>query len=520
MSKVSKVKLISKIIFVSLLFPFFCFGQDTLTSENRYFKQYVYQNGKVASEGYLKNDKPDGFWKSWYVTGIKKSEGTWKNYVLDSIWVFYDQLGDTLEKVNYYNGKKNGYNYKYFSEDFAKNKIYSKELYVNGKKNGHMFYYYPDGKISEIVSYLDDKKNGLAYKFDTDSIIISIIRYKENDVIFNEEINRYNNQKQKNGVWKIFYADGKVKEERTYLNGNLNGFVKKYDDQGYLLSIVRYENDEIVLNDEDFNLDIEVKEEYDQKGNLIFQGGYLKNIPVGTHRYFNAKGQVVKSETFDINGNLESEGIVNTDGSRYGKWVEYYPDKKIKSQGFYKNNMKDGLWTFYFDNGKTQQTGNYANGKLIGNWKWYHNNGILLLDENYSYGLADGESIEYSKEGLVVNSGFYSQGYKEDEWITQVGDMILKGNYVMGQKDGLWKQYYVTGELFFEGRYVQGNPDGKHVYYYPAGNILEERYYSTGQKVKSWVKYKENGDILLVVQYKEGREYKINGEKLRFDKFD
>jgi len=514
------VSLNSKILILLFFLPIFCFGQDTLLPVNRYFKQYVYQNGKLASEGFLLNEKPDGFWKSFYVTGIKKSEGTWKNYLLDSIWVFYDQYGDTIEKVSYLSGKKSGYHTKYFTDDLAKNMVLSKELYINGKKNGNMFYFFSDGRIQKIVPYLDDKKNGLAYEFDKDSMIITITRYRDNDEIYNEEINRYSNKNEKNGVWKTFYSEGKVREERTYLNGKLSGYLKQYDNQGYLTNTVRYENDEIVLKDEDYNLDIEVKEEYDQKGNITFQGGYLKDIPVGIHRYFNLKGQVIKSETYDINGLLESEGIVYLDGSRHGKWIEYYPSKKIRSQGVYKNNQKDGLWTFYFDNGQTQQTGNYANGKLSGNWKWYHKNGILLLDENYSFGLQDGESIEYSEEGLVVDSGSYSQGYKEGEWITRVGDMILKGNYVMDQKDGLWQQFYNTGGLFFEGRYVQGNADGKHIYYYPSGKILEERFYSEGQKVKSWIKYKEDGDMLLVVQYKEGREFKINGEKLRFDKFD
>ncbi|MGE0089866.1 MAG: toxin-antitoxin system YwqK family antitoxin [Bacteroidales bacterium] len=514
------MKLISTILLVCLVFPFLGFGQDTLTTEKRYFKQYLYQNGKTASEGYLKNEKPDGFWKSWYVSGVKKSEGTWKNFLLDSIWVFYDEIGDTVEKVSYLNGKKSGYDYKYFKDDNAKNIVQSKELYVNGKKNGNMYYYFPNEKIQKVIPFLDDKKNGLSYEFDADSVIITITRYRENDVIYNEEINRYNNKKQKQGVWKTFDTTGKIKEERTYLNGKLNGYLKQYDDMGFLVNTVRYENDEIVLKDENYNLDIQVKEEYDQKGNQTFQGGYLKDIPVGTHRYFNAKGQVIKSETFDIKGELESEGIVFVDGTRHGKWTDYYPGKKVKSNGNYKNNLKDGLWTFYYVDGKIQQKGNYTNGKMTGNWKWYHKNGMLLLDENYSYGLTDGESIEYSEDGQVVDSGFYSQGYKEGEWITRVGDMILKGKFVMGQKDGIWQQFYSTRELYFEGRYVQGNTDGKHVYYYPNGSILEERYYSEGQKVKSWIKYKPTGEMLLVVQYKDGREYKINGEKIRFDKFD
>ena len=62
---------------------------------------------------FFKNGKPEGFWKSYYVTGVKKSEGKRTNFLLDSIWVFFDQTGDTTEKINYLFGKRNGWSYKY-----------------------------------------------------------------------------------------------------------------------------------------------------------------------------------------------------------------------------------------------------------------------------------------------------------------------------------------------------------------------------------------------------------------------
>ena len=46
------------------------------------------QTNTTSSEGLIKNGKPDGFWKSYYVTGIKKSEGRYTSFKLDSIWLF------------------------------------------------------------------------------------------------------------------------------------------------------------------------------------------------------------------------------------------------------------------------------------------------------------------------------------------------------------------------------------------------------------------------------------------------
>ena len=65
------------------------------------FQQFRYPNGNLSSEGFIRNGKPDGYWKSYYVTGVLKSEGKRRSFLLDSIWVFFDQAGDTTEKISY-----------------------------------------------------------------------------------------------------------------------------------------------------------------------------------------------------------------------------------------------------------------------------------------------------------------------------------------------------------------------------------------------------------------------------------
>ncbi len=110
-------------VFILFLF-IFCnvSGQEISTIKDGY-QVFKYPNGTISSEGLIKNGKPEGFWKSYYVTGIKKSEGKRTNFMLDSIWVFYDQAGDTTEKINYLFGKKNGFYYKY-KKDPSKGRLY------------------------------------------------------------------------------------------------------------------------------------------------------------------------------------------------------------------------------------------------------------------------------------------------------------------------------------------------------------------------------------------------------------
>jgi hypothetical protein len=43
------------------------------------FTQFRFENGAVSSEGYLRDGKPDGSWKTYYSNGKLKTEGNRKN---------------------------------------------------------------------------------------------------------------------------------------------------------------------------------------------------------------------------------------------------------------------------------------------------------------------------------------------------------------------------------------------------------------------------------------------------------
>lgn len=510
------------IILILIILPFKIIkAQVDSLKKNENYKVFNYPNGKISSEGIMKNGKPVGFWISYFMTGVKKSEGKWKNNQLDSIWIFYDQVGDTTEKINYYLGKKNGYHYRYFKNEKFKNQIQSKELYVNGKRNGISIYYYSNGNVWKEIPYLNDKKQGIGYEYDQNSNIITLTRYRNNKILLQEKINRYNQKGEKDGVWKEFYENGNVKDEKNYSNGKLNGIFKIYNKDRKLLEKLYYKNGEVDIENKDYELEVELKEEYDKKGNLIFQGSYKNDKPIGIHRKFNENGKVISTETYNLYGKVVAEGIVLINGKEDGKWVYYYDNGNKKAEGKYLKGKQQGNWKFYYPNGKIKQQGNYSLGKLTGSWKWYYDNGYLLKEEFYIYGKQDGEAIEYSELGEIISKGNYIEGFKEGNWIYKIGDQEYKGKYVMGEQDGTWKSYYIEEEtVSFEGRYIQGIPDGKHKYYYPDGILKEERYYDNGIKIRSWSKYDEKGELIVVIQYRDGDIYKINGEKVNFNQIE
>lgn len=507
------------IISVFILMSILAFSQ---TDENLSDGYHIfrYPNGTISSEGTIKNGKPDGFWKSYYVTEIKKSEGKRTNFLLDSVWVFFDQAGDTIEKINYLFGKKNGYYYKYKKDPAEGLYIWSKELFAGDKKEGSAYLFYPDKKIKQTISYSGGKKEGLSKEYNRDGIVITLLEYNNDFLVSREKINRTDNNGLKQGEWKEFYSSGSIRVEKSYKDDLLHGYYKEYDTKGNLTLTMLYENGAIVKSNVEDEPDIEVVKRYDPAGFIIYSGPYRNKVPVGIHRDYGPDGKVINSKIYNDNGLLLSEGIVDDAGNRNGKWKDLYPSGKIQAEGQFTDNRRSGLWKFLNENGKIEQTGYYNNGRPDGIWKWYYENDSLLREEEYFQGQRDGAYTEYSKNGEVIAQGQYSDGEKNGEWKITSGNNIEEGKYIIGLRDGLWKSYYPDHRLKFKGSYVQGNANGVHIYYYEDGKIKEERYYQSGIRQKTWKKYDENGTLLLSITYKDDVEISINGVKIKLPESD
>jgi len=484
------------------------------------YKVFKYPNGTISSEGLIKNGKPEGFWKSYYVTGIKKSEGKRTNFLLDSIWVFYDQAGDTTEKINYLVGKKNGWYYKFKKDPLKGIYIWSKELFAGDKKEGKAYIYFQDGSIQQTIAYNSGKKEGLSKEYDKDGNVISLLEYNNDFLVSRERINRIDNKGLKQGVWKEFYPSGSIKSEKTFIDDLIHGYYKEYDTKGKLVLTMLYENGAIVKSKVEDEPDIEIVNRHDQDGKLVYSGPYRNKIPVGIHREYGKDGKVTNAYIYNDNGLLLSEGIMDDAGNRNGRWKDLYSNGKSQAEGQYTDNRRSGLWKFYNPAEKVEQTGSFNNGRPDGLWKWYYDDGKLLKEEEYFQGQRDGACTEYSENGEIIEQGQYSDGEKNGEWKYKSGENSEEGKYIIGLRDGVWKSYYKSGNIRFKGNFVQGNPDGKQSYYYENGKIKEEQYYQMGIREKSWKKYNEEGVPVLVIAYKNDAEISINGVRIKLPESD
>ena len=510
---------------ILLLFVFICIGpirnavsQDIINING--FNKLYYPNGKVSSEGYMRNGQPDGYWKTYFPTGIIKSEGNRKNHLLDSIWIFYNETGDTLQKVSYIMGKRNGYtvgfNVLKSQDPMIRGKMISKELFVNDKREGLSLYFYSNGHIREEVQFTNNKRNGITREYDEEGMLITLQRFNNGVLVERERINRTDEKGLKQGVWKTYFQNGKIKSEINYRDDMLNGSYKEYDENGNLSVLLQYAKGILMEEKDTAEMDVEIRNQLDNNGNIVYSGSYRKNIPVGIHRMYDKTGKVINAYLYNSDGTKLGEGIITNEGKKEGEWKYFNRDGTLRSSGNYANNLEKGAWKYFYFNGKTEQTGVYKNGKVDGLWKWYYDNGDVRREEEYYEGKEEGVCIEYDTLGGIIENGSYFDGQKEGDWFYNVGDYSEKGKYVGDLKDGKWQAFYKDGKLEYEGGFVQGNPDGEHVFYYPNGQIKEINYYVMGISEKNWKKFDENGLLLITITYRDNKEYRINGEKVDF----
>ncbi len=506
----SNNRLIVLFFLLTISIDLFC-QYDNIEDGYHLFK---YPNGTVSSEGTIKDGKPEGYWKSYYVTGVIKSEGRRTNFLLDSVWLFYDMAGDTTEKISYMYGKKNGYYYKYKKEPFTGLYIESKELYAGDKKEGTAYVFFPDGNIKQTIPYSDNKIDGLSKEYDQEGNIITLLEYNNDRLISRERINRIDNNGLKQGTWKEFFTNGNLKKEENYRDNLLHGYYREYNSSGQIIFTLLYDNGAIVQSANTDDTEINITNRYDEENRLVYSGPYRNDVPVGVHREYGSDGSVIKSFIYNDNGLLLSEGIVDESGNRNGNWKDFYSDGTIMAEGQYVNNIRSGIWKFYNSNGSVEQTGSYYYGRPDGVWRWYYENNALLREEEYYRGQREGPYVEYSDTGEIIVQGQYTDGERNGTWSFDSGNYIEKGDYIIGLKDGLWQSYYPDGTLRYKGKYIQGNADGLHRYFYDNGRSKEEQYYKMGIRERTWRKYDEDGLLILTIAYKNDKETSINGIKI------
>lgn len=489
------------ILFLSvMLSPYICGQQEGV------FTEFKYDNGVVSSSGFLVDGRPDGYWRTYYPEGTIKSEGQRKNFVLDSVWTFFNTLGQVSERINYYQGKRNG-----VTETYKQGVLIQRCTYVADTIHG-ICEEYKGGVLVQEIPFEKGLQEGKGYVFDSEGNIKSILFFKDGFLRRKEVLNRKDKLGRKQGLWKEFYADRTIKNEGTYVDDLKHGLFKRYDEKGEVLSMEKWNLGEL---DEDASETtvVDIRNEYFSDGTIRSSGAYVEGDKHGVHRDYDEEGTIISSRIYQYGTEIAS-GIIGRSGQIEGAWEEQYENGNLKETGTYENGLRSGKWKFYNEDGKINQSGSFRKGKPHGEWKWYYMDGTLRRQENYRNGREDGSSVEYDNSGQIVSKGEYIDGLKEGEWYYHIGDHVITGSYNQGEKDGDWSGVYDNGKTQFKGSFQSGYAKGKHKFYYATGQLKQDGKYSSGRKEGEWRHWDEDGEILLRSSFESGIERRIEGVKI------
>ncbi|HRY31527.1 MAG TPA: hypothetical protein P5531_01005 [Bacteroidales bacterium] len=477
-------------------------------SDTSEYKRYYYENGKLSSEGWLRQGTPDGYWKTYHENGKLKSEGNRREFELDSLWKFYDEDGNIILSLEYRKGKKHGTKTTYVEGERID------EVFADDVKQGFMTYYFPDGKKKKEIPFSKGLEDGFAREYDQEGNVITLMEYKKGFLVSREYVNRRDKEGLAHGKWVTFWENGNIRSEGTYRAGKKNGYFREYTTDGKLFKIFKYINDELQEDAEEIAR-IDERADYYPSGKVKIRAQYKNQVPDGLWREFTEDGKLEKSLLYR-RGIIVGEGITDDAGLRQGPWTEFYDDGRKKAEGRYKDGKRIGYWKFYYWNGNLEEEGNFdQRGRADGDWKWYHETGTVLREMAFTNGREDGLMTEYSEDGKVIARGEYLDGLEQGKWIYDYGDHREEGTYLNGQRDGEWQYYYENGNRGFEGKFVEDLPDGRHVYYWESGLKKDEGVYVMGEREGDWIKYNPDGTPFLIVTYRKGREIRYDGVKIK-----
>jgi len=174
----------------------------------------------------------------------------------------------------------------------------------------------------------------------------------------------------KQGFWKKYYPDGKLKYRGQFLNDKPTGVFYRYYEKGPLQSIQSFKK----------NGDSYVKIYY-QNGILAGEGKFKGTKKDSLWNYY----------------------------SFYGGYLSY-----VES---YQNGMKDGISRKYYESGAISQELSWKKDVKDGPWKIWFASGQCQLETNFSKGKLDGKFTTYFPDGDIEITGFYKNDKRINEWI-------------------------------------------------------------------------------------------------------
>ncbi len=347
--------------------------------------------------------------------------------------------------------------------------------------NGYTIFNHKNGKIASEGMMINGQPEGLWKSYNEEGILVSSGSRKNNLL---------------DSLWSFYLPNGDLYMTINYLEGKKEGNkTTNLSDGGKII--------------ENFVSDLKegYEKHYNKDNNIIKQIPFKSGLEEGIAKEFNEDGLIISILEYQRGYILKREFINRKDksGLKQGLWKEFYADGKLKIEGFYLNDKKDGFFKYFNESGNLEKLEKYINGNIIEGAEEtriletrvdYYIDGKQKVIQTYLDSKPHGIRREYSQEGKIIEGYLFNEG-------ELIGIGIIDEN---GRKQGSWKELYNKNRLRAEGNYLDNRPINDWKYFFPSGKVeMTGSFNNQGKKIGEWKWFYENGNILREENYENGK---------------
>ncbi|WP_276134293.1 tetratricopeptide repeat protein [Polluticoccus soli] len=392
-----------------------------------------------------------------------------------------------------------------------------------------VFPYWDHVISTRTLEYYKREKAPMLYAYNQNSgtYIVGNLVMEKGDIAFREghtklyddahlvAEGKFNNNGNKEGLWRYYYSNGILRLTETYKNGVIQGEAHEYRNNGFLSEVRKYNNSGELTEEQEYTyngiLDNTTIIQPDKENEVIAY--HLDGRKQTTLKVKNGSLVDGKYKWFYSNGSLEKEMEI-LDGKTSGEYKEYYDNGRLKEHGIYRKGDRDGLYTTYYENGKKESELNYKSGEGDGEQISYNERGQVISKTAFKGGKRNGKDIRLSDE-----REYYIIDYKNDVPIGYTfkgpdGREIKEASKNLSSL----KVYYANGNLKADLPLKEGMVNGQAKYYFNTGSLREVVNFEDDIRDGTAKEYYKNGKLYMVSEYVKGEHtgsykgYYINGQ--------
>ncbi len=283
------------------------------------------------------------------------------------------------------------------------------------------------------------------------------------------------------GMAKLYYTNGNVRQEIPFVKGVASGVGKAYDRDGLLMVETTYKN----------NKRHGLRKMHSRRGEESIEGSFDNDNVITKIKIADRYGKTYMYPPDMKKGLVEvyvqtlkvAEIPIIDQDKVHGEMKEFWPDGKINNIIRYYGGVRHGLSEYFRPDGTLLFSNTYSNGKNIGAYSFLALDGTIMQKGQYD--------DNGKKTGLWVN---YDKAGKPEREIEYKADKI----------NGLYKSYY-NGMLHEETSYVMGKKEGLSNIYDGKTGALSGRKRFKDDQMQSYHGYYANGNVFSIYEY-AGRE--------------